>query len=299
MRSKKLWRWMKGMLKKYKPFFKAGAINALAYKAALLTWLIITVLEVGCVIFLWKAVFDNATPLPGQIEPIINGFTFKQIIVYFVFVNILTFVSFPGETIWTINDEIKKGTICMAFTKPISYRGRLLATTLGLAFAATLVFGLPMFIISYTIFACLGFIKIVSVWGVFFSIMMYLLLQISAIILRDGIDYFFGICCFYTTSGWGLNFLETVVVNFFGGTLLPISFFKFGDVDLSKAINYLPFAGMVQNPVMALLSDYSNSATYLHVLHTLGLSICWIIVIELIDKIFFNFASKKVTVQGG
>lgn len=286
------------MLKKYFPFFKAGSINALAYKGALIIWLIISFLEVACVIFLWQAVYANALTLPGQ-EAIINGFTFKQIIVYFVFVNILTFVSFPGETIWTINEEIKKGTICMAFTKPISYRGKLLATTLGLAFSASLVFGIPMFAIAYTIFACLGMITVYNAWSVIFSILTFFILQILAIILRDAIDYFFGICCFYTTSGWGLNFFENVVINFFGGSLLPLSFFKFGDVDASIVFNYFPFAGMVQNPIMALMGDYSSVGMYLKVIHFIGFSICWIIVLELINYLFFRGASRKVTVQGG
>ena len=167
---------MKKAIRKYIPFFKAGAISTLAYKAALITWLVISVLEVACVIFLWQAVYANAIVPVGQNEAIINGFTFKQIIVYFVFVNILTFVSFPGETIWHINEDIKKGTICMAFTKPISYRGQLLATTLGYAFCSTLIFGLPMFAIAYVVFACLGFITIYSVWSTIFAIICFFIL---------------------------------------------------------------------------------------------------------------------------
>lgn len=286
-------------LKKYIPFFKGGMMNSLAYRAAILTWLIITFLEVVCVVFLWKAVYDCAIPAPGQSEAIINGFTFKQIIVYFVFVNIITFVSFPGETLWNINEEIKKGTICMAFTKPISYRGRYLFTTFGLVAVSFLIFGLPMFAISYIIFACIGFIKITSVGSVFFSIFAFMVLEILAVMINDAIDYFFGICCFYSASGWGINLFKTVVANFLGGTLLPLSFFKFGNVDISKVVNYLPFAGMVQNPVMALMSEYSTLETYLHVIHTIGLSLVWVIILEIINVIFFAHASKKVTVQGG
>jgi ABC-2 type transport system permease protein len=287
------------MFKKYKPFFKAGMINALAYRSVLLTWLIVTFFQIACVIFLWIAVYANATIAPGQSEAIINGFTLKEIIVYFVFSNILTFTCFPGDTIWNINEDIKKGTIALQFTKPISYRLKLLFTCYGLALLPNLIFGLPLFIISYTLFAIFGFFTATSVWSVLFSVTMFIVLSFLSITLADGIDYFFGVLCFYTTSGWGLNLVKNTVSNLLGGSLLPLAFFKFGDFDASIIFNYLPFAGLVQNPVLALITDYQNVGDYLHVIHTVGLSIVWIIIIELINKLVFAHASTKVTVQGG
>ena len=93
------------MFKKYKTFFKAGAIGAFAYKAAILTWFLITIVEVACTVFLWYAVFQNSS------DAVINGFTFNQIIVYFVETNIVSFVCFGGETLWAISQEIKDGKI--------------------------------------------------------------------------------------------------------------------------------------------------------------------------------------------
>lgn len=285
------------MFKKYKPFFKAGMINMLAYRAALLTWLIITFFQIACVVFLWVAVYSNAEG--GIKEAIINGFSLKEIIVYFVFTNILSFTIFPGETLWAINEDIKKGTIALQFTKPISYRVKLLFTTFGLALMPFLIFGLPLFTISYIVFTLCGFITFYSIWSTLFSILMFLVLSVLACIISDGIDYFFGVLCFYTTSGWGLNLVKTTISNFLGGSLLPLSFFKFGDVDISIVMNYLPFAGMIQNPVLCLINTYQTLGDYLHAIHLLGLSLVWVVIIELGNKLLFAHASRKVTVQGG
>lgn len=281
------------MFKKYKPFFKAGAINAFAYKAAILTWFIITIVEVACTVFLWYAVFNNSS------EAVINGFTFNQIIVYFVETNIVSFVCFGGETLWLISNEIKEGKIANELIKPISLRGRMLMTTLGIVGMHMLIIGLPLITISLVVFYAIGFLTFTSIGALLFSIFSFAILVTLSIILFDAVDYFFGVCCFYTTSAWGINLTKNVIVSFLGGAALPVSFFKFGDVDLSVVINYLPFAGMVQNPVLALTTTYSSPVQYLHVVHTIGLAIVWIIIIEVINHLFFNHAIKKVTVQGG
>ena len=281
------------MLKKYIPFFKAGSMNAMAYKSALLFWFLVTILNVLCIIFLWNAVYSSST------NPVINGFTFKGIIAYFVFVNILSFVNFPGETLWSINQDIQKGTICMAFTKPISYRVKFSFMNLGLVFTPFIILGLPLYIIAYVVFSILGYIPFISIPSMLFSIFMFFILQILGILIADAIDYFFGILCFYTSSGWGLSQLKQVIQAFFGGTLLPLSFFKFGDFDASIIVNYMPFACLIQNPVLALLREYKVWGDYLETIKTLGLAILWLIILECINKILFSHASKKVTVQGG
>ena len=100
------------MLIKYKPFLKAGAMNAFAYKSAIFTWLIISALQILCVVFLWVAVYNNSEE---GMDTVINGFTYKEMIVYTVFVNIFGFATLGGDTLYTINEDIKKGTIDLRY----------------------------------------------------------------------------------------------------------------------------------------------------------------------------------------
>lgn len=277
------------MFKRYKPFFKAGAMDLLAYKFNILTWLVVSVFEVVCIVFLWIAVYQNSS---DGVNSIINGFNFKEMISYLVFINMFTFVTFDGTTLWTINEEIKKGTITMAFTRPISYRKRFIATTLGALSVMNLMLGLPCFIIAYIVFILIEFIAVESIWIFAAHIILFFIAQLLAALINDVLNYIFGVLCFYTSSGWGINQIKQVIVMFLSGTLVPISFFP----DTIKTIvGYLPFAGMAQNPVLILLMkvDIVNS------LILIGISLFWWIVLEVFGMILFNKASKKVTVQGG
>lgn len=277
------------MLKKYKPFFRAGAIDTLAFKFNLFTWLFVTIFEVACVLFLWIAVYKNS---PNGIDSVINGFTFKEMICYLVMINIFNFVVFSNYTLWKINDEIKDGTIAMAFVKPISYRARFIFSNLGIVFMQSLLIGLPCFSIAYIIFLCIGYIKIASIWIFILHLIFFVFALLLATLLNDVLNYIFGILCFYTSSGWGINQIKNVIIGFLSGTLLPLSFFPgiFG-----RIVQYFPFAGMGQNPILIFLMKIDSIES----IKFLGLSFIWLLLLEGIAALLFRHASKKVTVQGG
>ncbi len=277
------------MFKKYKPFFRTGAMDLLAFKFNLFSWFFITLLQVICVLFLWISVFKNS---PEGLNSVINGFSFKEMITYTVFINIFNFVAFSNNTIWMINDEIKDGTIAMSFIKPISYRIRFVFINLGSVFVQILILGVPCFIIVYIIFSCLGYIYIASISTLLIHILLFIISLLIATLLNDAINYIFGILCFYTSSGFGINQIKNVIISFLSGSLIPLSFFP---GIFSKIVSYLPFAGMAQNPILIFLMKLNT----LDSLKTIGLSILWLILLELIAWLLFKNASKKVTVQGG
>lgn len=276
-------------IKKYVPFFKGGAMNLLVYKFNFITWLFITFLEIGCVFFLWSGVYKSS---PDGVNSIINGFTFKEILTYSIFINVFNFVSFTGETLWTICDEIQTGTIAMSFVKPISYRKRFIATTLGSTFMSVLILGLPCFVILYVLFYFLGYIVVPSVLMLIVHIILFLVSQLLSVLLMDVINYICGVLCFYTTAAWGMNSMRIVIINFLSGTLIPISFFP---KVLKNIVTYSPFSGISQNPVLILLMKLNIVDS----LKCILISLVWYVVLELLALLLFNTASKKVTVQGG
>lgn len=277
------------MLKKYLPFFKAGAMDLLAFKFSIFTWLLISSFQIICVIFLWLAVYNSS---PNGLDSIINGFKFNEIISYTVMINIFTFVSFDGTTLWTINDEIKNGTIAMSFTKPISYRIRLLVTTYGATTMNFIMLGIPCITIAYIVFGILGFIEFTSFWMFLLYIILFLIARLVAVTINDTINYIFGVLCFYTSSGWGINQIKEVLISFLAGTLIPLSFFP---NEIKGIINFLPFANMAQNPVLIMLMKVD----VIESIKLIGIGLLWIVVLELFAMLLFKHASKKITVQGG
>ncbi len=277
------------MLKKYKPFLRASAMDLMAYKFNILIWVIVTIFEVACLVFLWLAVYSSSE---GGMDASINGFTYKEMIAYVVLTTVFGFVTFNNDTMWHINQDIIKGTIGNYVIKPISYRGKFVASNLGSFLMMGLLFGLPLYGISLGVLIGIGFLPIVSVWDFIAHIGLFLVSSVLACLLNDTIAYLFGILCFYTSSAWGLNSLKTTVISFLSGALLPLAFFSpiFRDI-----VGYMPFAGMSQNPILILMMKYD----YWQSLKVILISLAWLIILELFVKLLFSHAIKKVTVQGG
>lgn len=274
-------------ISRYKPFFRAGAMDLMAYKFHIFTWLIVTAFQVACTVFLWIAVYKNA-----GFDSVINGFSFKEMITYMVTVNIMSFVTFDSNSMNVIYDEIRDGTIAVSFIKPISYRLRFVASNLGSFFVKELLFGLPMFTAAYVIFVAIGFITIPSVAVFLGHLLLFLASQILATMLYDAFCYIFGVLCFYTMAGFGLDMLKDSVLSFFSGQLIPIAFFP---PAIATVFGYLPFVGLAQTPVMILLMKYTLTEGLIAIMLSAG----WLVVFEAIAALLFHVASKKVTVQGG
>ena len=276
-------------LRKYKPFVHASSVDVMAYRFNIFVWVIVTVLEVACLIFLWFAVYQSSE---GGIDSSINGFTYKEMIVYVVLTTVFGFVTFNNDTLWYINREIRDGTIGNYVIKPISYRGRFVASNIGALLTMTLIFGVPLYATSLGVLIGIGFLPVPSVLDFIAHFGLFIVAGVLAALLNDVIAYIFGVLCFYTSAAWGLNSLKTTIISFLSGALLPLAFFP--NV-FREIVSYMPFAGMSQNPVLILMMKYN----YLECAKVILVSLAWLILLELLAKLFFKHAIKIVTVQGG
>ena len=261
-------------------------METLAYKFNIFGWLIVSALQVLCVFFLWIGVYKNS---PNEI---INNFTLNDMLVYMAFVNVFNFVTFAGNTMYSVLQDIYKGTIAMSFVKPISYRVRFIFTTLGSMFMKIVLLGLPAFVILYAVFVIIGYIVISSVWMFLLHVVLFLVAQVLAALLFDCLEYICGVLCFYTTAAWGMDQIKTTLITFLSGTLIPLSFFP---GVFKQIVSYSPFSGLSQNPVLIL----TMKMDLLSALQSIALSLGWLLVMELVAWLIFRHASKKVTVQGG
>ena len=277
------------MLKKYKSFLRAGAIDTMTFRFNIMIWAVVTVCQVACLVFLWLAVYRSSA---GGIDAEIHGFSFREMIAYVVLTTVFNFVTFNNDTMWYINNDIRKGTIGNYLIKPISYRGKFAATSLGSLLTMAVMFGLPFYTAALLALRGLGFLPGLSFPAFFAHLGLFLLSGLCASLLNDAICYIFGVLCFYTTSAWGLNSLKETLISFLSGTLLPLAFFPAG---LRKVVSWMPFAGMSQNPVLILMMKYDLAES----LRCLALTGAWIVALELFAKLLFSHAIRKVTVQGG
>ena len=119
---------IKRTLRLYLPFSKAGVKVELAYKAQIVMWLIISLIETIFVVFLYGAIYRNSE---NGMDSVINGFSFYDMVLYMITSFFFTFIMGSGDTSYEIATDIREGTIANTLTKPVSYRLRHLFTYFG------------------------------------------------------------------------------------------------------------------------------------------------------------------------
>lgn len=276
-------------IRKYRPFLRAGFMDLFAYKAALFSWFFVSFLQVLFTLVLWQSVYKNS---PNGTDSIIYGFSFKEIIVYQVYINILNFIVIDNTTSSYMMDEIREGTIANFLIKPISYRLRFTFMITGNFIAITLLLALPAYLISTTIFVLTDYIEIVSIGGFLLRILLFIVSAFLACLLNDSLNFMLGTTLFYTNSSFGLNQIKEIVIRFLSGSMIPIAFFP---KVMQKIIGFLPFASMGENPVLIFM----GKVKLLTGLRFILIEILFIVILEIINKLYFKHAIKKVTVQGG
>lgn len=270
---------------KYIPFVKAGAKSVLAYKAAFFMWLIISVVEVGFVIFLYNAIYSSS-PDPNAA---IHGFKFNELILYMVTSFIFSFSIGGNETSWNIFEDVREGTISSTLTKPVSYRLRHLFTCFGSSGLSVILFLFPLLTIIYGFF--IGFGLLVVTWTFIFDVILFLIFTFLAIILTDSIAYFIGMLTFYTEHMFGLTMIKNAFQGFLSGQMIPLSYMGAFGVFCS----YTPFAFLNSVPVLMLMGKTSAVDGVIYVAIACG----WILLIEFTNHFLFGHCIKKLTVQGG
>ena len=278
---------IKRLLKLYLPFSKAGVKIELAYKAQIVMWIIISLVETLFVVFLYGAIYRNS---PDGMNSVINGFTFYDMILYMITSFFFSFVMGSGDTSYDIYTDIREGTIANTITKPVSYRLRHLFTYFGILVLDYVVVIVPFLTIVYGIFIGLGLLK-VTVGTFLLNILFFVIFSVLAGFVNNAISYFIGLMVFYTDHLFGLNMVRTAVQGFLGGQMLPLSYMG----KLGVVFSYTPFAFMNSIPVLTLMGKIDNMQALLYIL----IAIAWITVIEIANKLIFSHALKKLTVQGG
>ncbi|MGN1295771.1 MAG: ABC transporter permease [Bacilli bacterium] len=292
---------MISFFKKYLPFARASFLDLLAYKFTIFCWLIVDILSILVSFFVWTAVFSSSS-LSGGIpldQVNINGFTYKEMISYVVIIFLFSVCVNTSNTMDSICNEVKDGSIAMQLIKPISYRIRFIFSSLGTLVSINLLMGLPLLIISYLVLSLCGFIPFLGVGNLLIRCGLFFVSEIIACLLTDSFNYIFGIFSFYTLASFGLFNIKNGIQNFLSGTLIPMTFMKnssWGVVrSIGMVLDYSPFVYMAQYPTYILMGkiDYMTSV------NSLLIALCWLLVFELIGHLLYSNAIKKVIIQGG
>ena len=278
---------IKRLLKLYLPFSKAGIKIELSYKAQIVMWIFISFIQIFFVLFLYQAIYRNS---PDGMNSVIHGFTFYDMVLYMITSFFFSFVMGSGDTSYDIATDIREGTIANTLTKPVSYRLRHLFTYFGVLVLDYAVVILPFLTVVYAIFIGLGLLKVTAIEFII-NVLLFVLFSILAGFVNNAVSYFIGLMVFYTDHLFGLNMARNAIQGFLGGQMVPLAYMG----RLGIVFSYTPFAFMNSIPVLTIMGKVDYMQTLVYILAAIG----WIIVIEIVNKLIFSRALKKLTVQGG
>ena len=255
--------------------FKTSLKDAMAYKFDMMLTLVFAPVSIIISYFLWKTIFAyNPSSLIG-------GFSFQEMITYYVITWIVGIITFTDIGDF-ISYDVKNGNIAKNLVLPMNYIIFCLVYSLGGRLLALFIEALPIIIVSFAILS----IKIVLVNMPFFAISLFF-----ALVLNFLITTLFALSAFWIIETRGVLKLKRVLVHFLSGAVLPITFFP---LIYQKISFYLPFQYLEFVPINFWLGKYGLGQSMI----MLGMQLAWIGIFYILCIIVWKRAITKATSVG-
>ena len=232
--------------------------------------------ELIATIFLWKTLFQE--------QAAIDSYTWDDMIIYTMIAFFMK-ASMSWGTESKISSSVLDGSIIMELVKPISYQVRCFFETMG----SCIIEGSVAFVAAVVSMVCLCDI---CAYLIPERCLLLIISLILAFLIRFCITYLVGLTTFYTTNGVGIMYLRQVITDIFSGALLPISFYP---IWFQKFADLLPFQSIVYLPTQLFLGRVRGQEA----VQILLVQCVWVLVIWMLGHLFFKFAIRKITIQGG
>lgn len=237
---------------------------------------VVTLFQIFVFYYIWMAIY--------KFDSVINEVSKDQIVMYIILSRII-YTQITWGFIPRIGRTVQTGSIAMELLRPMDFQLMMFFERIGdfLAFAA--MTAIPILIVcSFT----LG----LEAPANFLTFICFLLSLFMAMAISFCVEFCIGMLTFYTNYSWGLQTFQEALVSLFSGALIPLTFFP----EWLRAItNILPFQQMSYSPVSIYLGIVKGSQVY----ETLIFQFVWIVILVIISRLFYSFAIKRVTVQGG
>jgi len=225
--------------------------------------------------FLWKAIFAyNGSAMIG-------GFTFDEMITYYLLSWFVFILRYNDVEDWIIHD-VRKGNIAKNLLKPMNYLMDAFLFTIGSRSTALLVEAIPILLIGLLLF------KIQISWMFFIP---FLLAIVFALLLNFFICTIVGMAAFWIVHSRGLSRLKRILISFLSGNMVPLTFFPLAFQNVSY---YLPFQYLTYVPINIFLGKY----TLLEMIKLFSIELAWLSVFYIITILVYNRAIRRSSSVG-
>lgn len=265
-------------MKKYLSFFKLRVNIALQYRAAAIGGMLTQFFWAIMQILIYQAFYKVVTSENISLEQLISYLWLKQ-----AFYTIIS----PSTDV-EIRDMIEKGNISYELCKPTNIYWMWYFKTLANKIAGGFLKSIPILVIAPLLPAGLS----LNAPAGMVEFILFLVSMFFAILLMAAIMNIFYISLFYTMSAKGTASIFYALVEFFGGTFVPVALMpKFW-----QGLCYLlPFSLAADLPFRIYAGNIDLKSSLVYIV----MQIIWLLIITISGTIITNRRLKKVVIQGG
>jgi viologen exporter family transport system permease protein len=260
----------------YAEFSRVGFVNILAFRLRYFTGIITYLINVTVYYYIWSAVYG-----PGQQ---IAGYDLSQMITYVSVGWIIR--SFYWNTIdQEMAYEVIEGKIAMDLIKPISVPWMWLSRAMGES-----AFRLGLLTAPTAVVVALAFpVRGPASLGHFF---LFFAAVVGSFFLMGAINFMIGTCAIPLKSILALIRAKFWLIELLSGLLIPMTFFP-GAV--RAVLAWLPFEHIAFTPLQIYLGKLDTH----HALVALATQWAWVLALLALAHLWWERASRKITIHGG
>ena len=265
-------------MKKYFSFFKLRLNIALQYRASAVAGMLTQFFWAIMQILIYQAFYKVVTSDNISLPQLISYVWLKQ-----AFYTIVSASTDPE-----IKSTIEKGNISYELCKPTNIYWMWYFKTLATKISGGVLKSIPILIIAPLLPYGLG----LQAPAGFAELILFIISLILGVCLMSAIINIFYISLFYTMSSKGTHSIFYAIVEFFGGTFVPIALMP----DFWQDLCYmLPFSLGADLPFRIYSGSILAGDAGVYIL----MQIVWLVVLTVSGTLITNRRLKKVVIQGG
>ena len=250
-----------------------------AYRFDFFLSLVITLISMTLLVYLWRAVYRNATSLELPFQGLLTYVCLGQA---FSFARIAWA---QRRMLFRINAGLRTGNIVFDLLRPTDYQAMQFSESLGQFVAEMALINLPAYLLAFLVFG-------ISPPASPAAAAAFALSLVGAFLVAFSLDFLLMILAFWTFSAAGLIYARRAAVDLLAGSIIPLALFP----DWLRAVALaLPFQSLANTPISIYLGRITGAAIWWSVLVQLG----WAAVLAVLTRLVWLRALRRLTIQGG
>lgn len=256
---------------------RLGIQNLIAVKFALFVFVLVGFLSLVIYYFLWHSIYSFSG------STVIGGFTFPQLMSYYVLTN------FAGMYFFTdldqrMSNDIRNGVLVLDLVRPTTLLRINMGLELGQNLFVMAVQAAPFFIAGIVLFG----LHPASTLSLILSAISFAV----AMILNMIFVFFFGLSSFWLTRYSGVRYFRNTLCWFLGGGIFPLAFLP---QTWQNILSYLPFQHFIYTPIQIFIGKYTGIAA----LQMIGIQLVWLAIFYGLIKLAWPKAMAHFSAAGG